>query len=134
MAVHEVATMVEVRPMEVDAAMTEVPVAKVPVTEVPVTEMTSTTTEASAETAAMTNFDGQIIGQIFGLGRGCRIDQRHRLRALGRLHDQHQPRHGEEAKQSSHQSIPSLDPEVDLKSAQDGLTRFAPGCRLGMMR
>jgi hypothetical protein len=116
MAVHEVAAMVkmmpvEVRPMEMDVAVTEVTVTKVAMTEMTVTEMTPTTTE----TAAVTNFDGQIVGQIFRLCRGCRIDQRHRLRALGRLHDQHQPRHDEEAKQSLHQSIPSRDPEVDRR-------------------
>jgi hypothetical protein len=108
MTVHEVAAMVEVMPVEVPSMEVDVPV-----TEVPVAEMASAAVEASVEAAATTDFDGQIVGQVFRLCRGGRIDQRHRLRALGRLRDQHQPRHGEEAKQSSHPCIPSLDPEVD---------------------
>jgi hypothetical protein len=99
---------VEMRPMEMDVV----------VTEVAVTEMPAAPTEA----AAVTYFDGQIVGQVFRLCRGCRIDQRHRLRALGRSCEQHQTHHGKKAKQSLHQSIPSLDPEVDQRPHKTDLS------------
>lgn len=108
MPVPEVMTVHEVRPSaEVSAA-----------------EMAPTAAEASSKstTAAISDFDGQVIGQIFSLCRSGRIDQRNRLRALGRRSEQHQPRHGEEAKQSHHQWYPSLDPKADA----NGLYRFCP--------
>jgi len=82
-----------------DMAMPEMPVPKVPVTEMSMTAATEATAEAAT---AMANFNGQIVRQIFCLRRGRRVDQRYSLRALDRHREQHQPRHGEEAKQSLH--------------------------------
>lgn len=94
---------VEVRPVEVDVTMPEVTVAEVTVAaEVHAAEPVAATTEAAEAASAMTNFNDEIVGQILRLGRGCRIDQRHGLCTLDRRRKHHQPRHGEEAKQSLH--------------------------------
>jgi hypothetical protein len=91
---------VEVRAVEMDMPVSEM----VSAAEVHATDPMATAMEATAETAAaMTNFNGQIVGQVFRLCRRRRIDQRHGLRALDRRRKHHQPRHGEEAKQSLHQ-------------------------------
>jgi hypothetical protein len=86
--------------MKVDMAMPEVAMAA---------EADAAATEATAETAAMTNFNDQIVGQILRLCRRRGIDQRHGLRALDRCRKHHQPRHGEEAKQSLHSETPPID-------------------------
>jgi hypothetical protein len=105
---------VEVRPVEVDVTVPEVTVPEVAVPEVAMAKVAmaaemhaakpvAATTETAAEAAAaMTNFDSEIVGQIRRLGRSCRIDQRHGLCTLDRRRKHHQPRHGEEAKQSLH--------------------------------
>jgi hypothetical protein len=95
---------VEVRAVEVDMAMPDMPVPKVSVTEMSVTEMSmAAATETTAEAAAaMADFDGQIVRQIFCLRSRRRVDQRYSLRALDRCRKQHQPCHGEEAKHSLH--------------------------------
>jgi hypothetical protein len=130
------------RPMEVhvpvaEMAMSEMAVSEVPVSEVPVSEMAAAPETAPEPTAAkaaatMANFDGQVVGQIFGLRRRRRIDQRHSLRALDRNGEQHQPRHGEEAKQSFHQCNPSLDPEW-IRARVMRTSRSAPACTLATM-
>jgi hypothetical protein len=97
-------------PMEMGMTVSEVAVSEMPAAAKvsPTAKVPSTTAEAAA---AMANFDDQVIGQKFRLRRRCRIDERYGLRPFCGKREQHQPRHGEEAKHSLHQCNPSLDPE-----------------------
>jgi hypothetical protein len=68
--------------------------------------MTSTTMTAAAMAAA--DFGRQPIGDVFRCGRGSRVDQRKRLRALIRRSGQHQRRPGRKAEATNKAALRTL--------------------------
>jgi hypothetical protein len=95
--VMDEAMSMEMMAMDVMAMPEPVP-AKVSVAKVPAAAMEA----AEAAAAAMTNLDGQIVGENFRLRGRARADQRGGLCRDAWRSEGHKPRHGEETKQSLH--------------------------------
>jgi hypothetical protein len=90
----------EAMPMEVMAMHEPVPTAEVSMAKVP-SAAAMEAAEATAATA-MAHLDSKVVGESFRLLRSARADQLRGLHRDAGRSEGHEPRHGEETKQSLH--------------------------------